>query len=39
VFVSTVLTLLVIPIGCVSAGESMKAIAKARDEAGAPKAT
>ena len=39
VFVSTALTLLVIPIGCVSAAKSMTAIAKARDEAGAPKAT
>ncbi len=39
VFVSTVLTLLVIPLGCVSAGESMQAIANARDEAGAPKAS
>jgi hypothetical protein len=30
VFVSTVLTLVVIPLGCVSAGNSLKQIAKAR---------
>ncbi len=39
VFVSTVLTLLVIPLGCVSAANSMQRIAAARDAAGAPKAT
>jgi multidrug efflux pump subunit AcrB len=39
VFVSTVLTLLVIPMGCVSAANSMTAIAEARDAKGAPKAT
>jgi multidrug efflux pump subunit AcrB len=38
VFVSTVLTLLVIPLGCVSAQKSMRAIAEARDTKGAPKA-
>ena len=39
VFVSTVLTLLVIPLGCASANKSMRAIAQARDAAGAPKAS
>jgi len=39
VFVSTLLTLLVIPLGCVSAARSLKEIADARDAAGAPKAT
>ena len=39
VFVSTVLTLLVIPLGCASADKSMRAIAQARDAAGAPKAS
>jgi len=39
VFVSTVLTLLVIPMGCVSAAKSMQAIANARDIKGAPKAS
>jgi hypothetical protein len=35
VFVSTVLTLLVIPLGCVSAANSLREIAAARDaEAG-----
>jgi len=31
VFVSTVLTLLVIPLGCVSAANSLRQIAAARD--------
>jgi hypothetical protein len=31
VFVSTVLTLLVIPLGCVSASKSLQEIAAARD--------
>ena len=31
VFVSTVLTLLVIPLGCVSASDSLRGIAAARD--------
>ena len=39
VFVSTVLTLLVIPLGCVSASDSLHTIAAARDKAGAPRAT
>ena len=39
VFVSTLLTLLVIPLGCVSAANSLKEIADARDKAGAPRAT
>jgi len=39
VFVSTVLTLLVIPLGCVAAEESLVEIAAARDAAGAPKAS
>ncbi|BAN69563.1 acriflavin resistance protein [endosymbiont of unidentified scaly snail isolate Monju] len=38
VFVSTLLTLLVIPLGCVSAARSMRAIADARDTKGAPRA-
>ncbi len=38
VFVSTVLTLLVIPLGCVSAAKSMCRVAEARDAAGAPHA-
>jgi len=38
VFVSTLLTLLVIPLGCVSAARSMQAIADARDAKGAPRA-
>ena len=39
VFVSTLLTLLVIPLGCVSAAKSLQTIADARDAAGAPKAS
>jgi len=34
VFVSTVLTLVVIPLGCVSAGDSLRQVAVARGMAG-----
>jgi hypothetical protein len=39
VFVSTLLTLLVIPLGCVSAGSSLREIADARNKEAATAST